>query len=100
MISMTLTLPSHSFLTETGQNVDLYPVSSDLTVAQAAALLDMSEACVNDLLNIGVLEFRRESGERLLLRDPLLAYKERCERIEAWLAEESRWNQEMGLYDE
>jgi hypothetical protein len=100
MVNMTLTLPSHSFLTEAGQNVDLFPVSSDLTVAQAAVLLDMSEACVNDLLNIGAFEFRLKNGERLLLREPLLEYKEWSESTGAWLAEETRWNQEMGLYDD
>jgi hypothetical protein len=98
--SMTLTLPSHSFLTEAGQSVDMFPVSSDLTVAQAAALLDMSEACVNELLDNDILKFRQESGERLLLRTPLLAYKERCEFRSVGLAEMVRWDQEMGLYDD
>jgi hypothetical protein len=97
---MTLTLPSYSFLTEAGQNVDMFPVSSDLTVAQAAQLLGTTETCVNQLLDIGSFEFRQENGERLLLRAPFLAYAETRERRNAEFAEMVRWDQEMGLYDD
>jgi hypothetical protein len=100
MANMTLAIPSYSFLTDAGLNVELFSEPSDLTVAQAAVLLDMPEACVNDLLNIGVLKFRQENGERLLLRDPLLEYKERCEFRRVGLDKMVRWNQEMGLYDD
>jgi cytochrome P450 len=99
MADMTITLTSPSFQTEVGQDVDMFTAPSELTVAQAAVLLDMPVGCLNELLDNGAFEFRRENGERLLLREPLLEYKEWSERTDAWLAEEVRWNQEMGFYD-
>jgi len=100
---MTLTATSpHSFLTTSGQDIDLFPVSmpSELTVAQAASLLKMSEACVHELLAIDVLEYRQDGERRLINRDKLLEYKEESELGRAWLAEMARENQEMGLYDD
>jgi hypothetical protein len=41
MIDMTLTIPSPSFLAEAGPDMDLFPMPSDFTVAQAAKILDM-----------------------------------------------------------
>jgi len=73
---------------------------SELTVAQAAALIDMSEDCVDSLLNINVLKYRKDGERRLIDRDSLLEYKQRYERRGVWLAEMCRMNQEMGLYDD
>jgi len=49
-----------------GQSVGLFPASSEWTVSQAAKLLDMSEECVNELLDIGILEFRLDGGDACL----------------------------------
>jgi len=83
-----------------GQDRDLFPASSELTVAQAAALLDVSEAYINELLNIDVLEYRQEGEQRLLDRDKFLEFKKWKDSTSAWLTEEAQWNQEMGLYDD
>jgi hypothetical protein len=99
-MSITATLP-HSFLATGGQDIDLFPVSSsELTVAQTAVLLDMSEDSVDCLLNIDVLKYRQDGKQRLIDREHLLEYKESFDRTGEWLAEQTRWNQEMGLYDE
>jgi len=98
---MTFTATSpHSFLKTHTQTIDLFPMPSELTVAQAAALLDMSEAAVNDMLKIGILEYRQDGGQRLIDRDKLLEYKEECEYKRAGVIEIMRLDQEMGLYDD
>ena len=89
-----------SDLFDTGQEVDMYPVLSGVTVAEAAALLGMSEDCVDCLLNIHVLKYRQDGRQRLIDRENLLEYKEERERGEVILAETCRMNQEMGLYDD
>jgi hypothetical protein len=100
MTGMTLTIHSTSFLADTGQGIDLFPAPSELTVAQAAKILDMSEACVNDLLNIGVLKFRQESDVRLVMRDRLMEYERSWKRGNVACDELVRMDQEMGLYDD
>ena len=81
------------------QDIDIFPSVSDLTVAQAAKILDMPEACVNELLDHGSIEFRRENDERLIQQDSLLAFDTRYRKRCAVLAEITREWQEMGLYD-
>ena|GEM_PF-1525735 len=98
-MTLTATLP-HSFPATTSQEVDLYPVSSELTVAEAAILLGMSEDCVDCLLDIDVLKYRQEGRQRLIDRENLFEYNEERERGGVILAEMCRMNQEMGLYDE
>ena len=95
---MTLLSPS-PFITA-GQDFALLPEPSELTVAQAAAILDMSEACLDQLLDIGAYEFRQEGNQRLIERDYLIGRAEKHARTHAALAEMARWDQEMGLYDD
>ena len=86
-----------------GQDTDLFPIQSELsevTVAQAAQILDGTEGFVRELLEDGDLDFRRVNGEPLILRDSVLHYAREEERRCAWLAEMVRWDQEMGLYDD
>jgi hypothetical protein len=96
---MTLT-SSHSFAVTGGQNIDMFPATSELTVAQAARLLDMSEACIYELFKIDVLKYRKEGEQCWVNRDKLFEYKERRECRGVALAEMVRMNQEMGLYDD
>ena len=98
-MSLTVT-PSSPFLATDGQNVGLFPPPSELTVAQAAKLLDMSEACLNELLDIDVLEFRQENGERFILWSRVLEFDQEQKRMETGLNEIVRMSQEMGLYDD
>ena len=81
------------------QGMELFPSLSELTVAQAAQLLDMSEGCVNELLDVGVLDFRLDGDRRLVQRDRLLEYESDYREKREAMAEITRWSQEMGLYD-
>jgi excisionase family DNA binding protein len=101
---MTFTAtPIHSFLTTGGQDIALFPVSSvpsEVTVAEAAALLDVSEDSVDCLLNNNTLQYRQDGAQRLIDQDRLLEYKHRREHKRAGLIEMMHLNQEMGLYDD
>jgi hypothetical protein len=100
MADMTLTIPSPTFQIEAGHVVDLFPAPSELTVAQAAKFLDVSQGFVNELLDFNVLEFREDAGCRLIRSDDLVEYGQERKRRHAALDEMVRWNQEMGLYDD
>ena len=80
--------------------MDVCPTVSECTVAQAAEILDVPEACVDSWLNLGRIAFRLDDGERMILRDSLQDFEERWQRRRAALAEMVCMNQEMGLYDE
>jgi hypothetical protein len=98
---MTFTVtPTHPFLATDGQAIDLFPVASECTIAEAAQILDMSEVCVNELLEIGVLEFRQDGNRRLIRRDCLIEHDRHRKRVNKGLLEIIRLSEEMGLYDD
>ena len=75
-------------------------MQSELTVAQAAKILDMSVACVNSFLNDRTIESRWENGVRLILPDSFWEFaSDYRAKLEA-LAELSQLAQEMGMYDD
>ena len=80
-----------------GRDVDMFPMPSELTVAQAARVLGVSETCLEQLLDIGAYEFRLEGNRRLIERDYLMRRAERRVRTHAALCEMAYWDQEMGL---
>ena len=97
---MSLTIaPSSPFLA-TGDSAAFVHAPAEYTVAQAAEFLDVSEDCVDGLLDLGVLEYRQDGGHRLINRDELFGYAQRWARRRAALDEMVRMNQEMGLYDD
>jgi phage antirepressor YoqD-like protein len=75
-------------------------MSSELTVAQAAKCLHISEHHLNNLLNAGYIAFRQENGERLVQQDSMLDFEQERERKHAAVNRMIRLNQEMGLYDD
>jgi excisionase family DNA binding protein len=98
---MSLAVPtSHSFLTTDGQNTALYPMPTELTVSEAAAVLDVPDGYVEELLNDDLIESRQEGSKRLIDYAGLLAYKREYERRHTALDEMFRIDREMGLYDE
>ena len=97
-MTLTATLP-RSFPAIAGQEVDLYPVPSEFTVAQAAKRLRMSENHLSDLLDAEYIPFLLKNGERFISQDSLLEYEQMRKRRGAWLDEMARENQEMGFYD-
>jgi len=82
---MFLTISPHSVLPGESQDVDLFPVSSKLTAAQAAKVLRMSEHHLNNLLTAGYIAFRQENSERVVLRESMLNLEEERERKHAAL---------------
>ena len=81
------------------QGMELFPSISELTVAQAAQLIDTPEGYIDELLDAGHVVFRWENNKRLVQRDSLLNFEaEYQEGVDA-LAEITRESQEMGLYD-
>ena len=99
--AMSLSLPeTHSFPITDEQNIDLFPLPTELTTAQAAAVLAVTEGYVNELLADGLIEHRLESGKHLIDCGELLKYKRRRERRRAECRELMNMFQEMGLsYD-
>ena len=77
----------------------MFPRVSDVPISQAATLLHMSEKHLNNLLDAGEMEARQENGERVIVRESFLEYKQKQEKTRRWLDEMVRENQEMGLYD-
>jgi len=96
----TIVAPSHSFLATGKRDSDLFPVISEYTVAQAAQILDMSEGCVNELLDDSVIEYRQSGDERLVQRDSLQEFNADYQEGLRVLAEITQEWQEMGLYDD
>ena len=98
---MTLTVsPSSVFSTTAGQDVAVFPVVSECTVAQAAKFLGLSEGYVNETLDDNLIAHRQEGGRRLIDWNSLQEYKQERERRLAAFAEMVQLNQEMGLYDD
>jgi hypothetical protein len=97
---MTLTIPSPPFLTEAGQDINLFPAPSELTVAQAAKILDGSVGLINELLDGGLIACRCENGERMVQWDSLLDFAEEEKRRDAALDELLEMFREAGMSDD
>ncbi|MCL2305962.1 MAG: hypothetical protein FWC43_11520 [Planctomycetaceae bacterium] len=93
------TLPSSPILAIGEQDFSLFPISSELTVSQAAKMIDVPEGYIDELLKAGFVTFRLKNGERLVQRDSLLEHESEYQRGLKGLAEITRMSQEMGLYD-
>ena len=77
----------------------MFPMPSELTVAQAAKILDMSVACLDDMLDDGIIESRRENGMRLIQPDSFWEFESGYRKRRETMAELTRLAQEMGMYD-
>ena len=98
---MSLTAASpHVFSPIDRRETDSFPMVSELTVAQAARFLDVSEGYVNEMLNAGRVLFRQKNGERLIEWNSLQDYRTEWQRRHAALDEMVQLDQEMGLYDD
>ena len=82
-----------------GQEVEVVPARPELTVAQTAKFLGISEACVEELIENDVLEFRRDGDQRWIKRDSVLDHESETREMSEGLDEIVRLSQEMGLYD-
>jgi len=82
-----------------GQDVRVPPPQAEVTVAQAARFLDMSEECVYGLFQHGALEYHQEGDRYWINRNHLIEYEEECRRRHESLNVLTRLSQEMGAYD-
>ena len=96
---MTFVTTPTSLLMPDGQDFDLFPSRSGVSIPQAASVLRMSEMHLNNLLDMGEMETQMENGKRVIVRESFLEFKQEQERSRRWLDEMVRENQEMGLYD-
>jgi len=96
---MSLTAPLHPVLATGTLDIGIVPTMPEYTVAQAAKFLNMSEGCVDDLLNIGVMEYRQDGNKRWIQQDSLFEYESDYRKGRKAMAEITRMAQEMGLYD-
>lgn len=76
------------------------PLRNELTVSQVADVLGFSEQHVDGLLDAGRIDFRIADGDRMILRNSLLAYARRLHGANAAVDEMVRLSEEMGLYDD
>lgn len=74
-------------LMASGEEVEIAPAKSELTVTQAKKFLQTSELHVNDLLDAGKLAFRMIGNERMVLRESLLEFERKFEEANAFLNE-------------
>jgi len=79
MTFATATLPT-SFLMPHGQDIDLFQMPSELTIAQAAKMLDSREGLIHELIEDGLIACRVKNGERLVQLDSLVEYRQEWER--------------------
>jgi len=97
---MSIAAPiSHPFLKEEEQAFFVIPARAELTVAQVADIIELSESSVLELLDQGELKGRWEVNRYLIDRDSLRKYEEDCRRIDERLNEMASFNQAMGWYD-
>ena len=98
---MSLAVSTPHSLSITGeQDVVLFATKAELTVAQAAQVLDLPEGAILELFSLGVLECRQEDAQHFLDRDHVYAYKQEQEEGLILMRELMRLSEEMGLYDE
>jgi excisionase family DNA binding protein len=93
-------MPSLSFLTVGEPDIALVAVPSELTVPQAAALLDVKEGYITELFDDNLIQYRKEGNRYFIDRNSLLEYKERWERRHANCDELLNMFREIGLSDD
>jgi len=96
---MSLATKPSSFLMPDRQDIALFPMSSELTAAQAAELLGVTESFLLGLLDSGKIASRNVDGKPLTLLQDVLAYKQerkrrRLETVDGLVTE----SQQLGLY--
>ena len=83
-----------------GHTLTIAPADTELTLKQAADLLNVSAAHLIELLESGRIPHHRAGQQRVIVLTDLLDYKRRDRaRREAILDELTAEAQEMGLYD-
>ena len=91
--------PLHSILTTDEQDLASFSTLSELTVSQAALLLDVPVGYIDDILEDNLIKHRQEGDLRLVDYDSFFKFKRRYDSRNAALDEIMQWEQEMGLYD-
>jgi hypothetical protein len=97
---MSLTALSHPVLSTDVADINSFPMSSELTIAQAARFLDGTEGLINELLDAGMIASRLEDGEHLIQVDSLIDYEQDMERRLVAADKLFSMFREMGLSDD
>lgn len=79
--------------------MDTIPAQDAFTVDQAAVFLSMSKACVIELLDNDILEYRELDGQRLIRRESLLDYESESREMREATTEITQQAQKSGFYD-
>jgi hypothetical protein len=87
------------FLMAGGKPVRVVPDQTEITVPEAALILDMSANRLTRLLDENLIENRMENKDRLVILESVLAYDHKRKYRHAILAKMTQEAQEMGLYD-
>jgi hypothetical protein len=83
-----------------GQAVNLSPVDKEVSLEEAALILDVSNYRMTKLLNLGEISFRAEGEKQLIQLKELLEYNQKWQaERERMLDEIVQISQEMGLYN-
>lgn len=83
-----------------GENVRAMPERDDLSVRQAAGVLNVRPESVDQLLNDGEIQYETIGGERRIGIYRLMIYKiERDAKRRRALDELTQFSQDIGLYD-
>ncbi|HBT78385.1 MAG TPA: hypothetical protein DEB39_16000 [Planctomycetaceae bacterium] len=83
-----------------GEDIEIAPAKTELTVSQVRKFLRTSERHVNDLLDAGEIAFRMNGSERMVLRDSLLEFEQQREGATAFLDDLLELSKEVGTYDD
>lgn len=82
-----------------GRPVKVVPDQSEITVPEAALILDMSANRLIRLLDENLIENRTEGDRRFVILESVLAYDQKRRYRHAVLAKMTQDAQDMGLYD-
>lgn len=84
-----------------GQGVTIIPIpdQAELTVAQAAQILNTSEAGVHELFDLELFKYRLEGDQYRIDRGSLLEFEALRRKRHEGLNKIARMSQEMGIYD-
>ncbi len=82
-----------------GRPVKVVPDQAEITVPEAALILDMSAGRLTRLLDENLIENRMENEHRLVILESVMAYDQKRRYRHALLAKMTQDAQDMGLYD-
>ena len=88
-----------SLLMPDGRDIDLFPMPSELTVAQAARVLGIPKSDLVELLDAGEIASHTFGHQRMVLATSLFDYNRETARLQDEALDElTQQSQELGVY--